>query len=417
MHYLWVDSLCIIQNSMSDKDSQMALMGEVYGNAYLTISAAGASSCHDGFLHTRKEQRCIITLPFCCDDGNIGKISLWIRVLHEPRFAHSTSEPLDSRAWALQERFMSHRLLIFSQLQAFYVCGVAFGSDGGTVSKLEYTQMTRSEGDLMRQHKIEQWHSQDSGSGTWSAKTVWKALVAKDFSQRQLSHPEDKLPAVSSIAAYISNLRKEEQYHAGLWSGTLLEDLAWRKPPGRTLVRPSVWRCPSWSYMSIDGEITFLPHKIPLIDIHECVTIPSSTDAPFGRVKSGHLTLEGHIIKVHPLKPLKHDEGIKFWRPKGLVTTPLGTLYYDTTEPSTSAPPFKVITNFGKLKWSTQVHCLVMGLQTNEESRKRRSEDIPWGVVLAKREDRKYHRIGWFRGTASSLATFREKPKKLITIL
>jgi hypothetical protein len=421
LRFLWVDSLCIIQDSITDKDSQMAHMGDVYGNAYLTISAASANCCHDGFLNMRKEQRCVVTLPFCCEDGDIGKISMWIRIHHEPRFSHGSFEPLDCRAWALQERFMSNRLLVFSQIQVFFMCGKSFGSDGGTIERLEYMSLVGNGGDLMRPSGLmslnnELWSSMNPTE----IRRSWIQIV-KDFSTRKLSNPEDKLPAVSSIAAYSAGFNKDDKYHAGLWSSTLLEDLSWHKPSGKSLDRSKVWRCPSWSFMSVDGEISFFDHHHlnfhSLVEVQECTTKPASTEAPFGRVESGHLKLSGHKILVNPLKPIKGSEGIKFWQPQGRVTTPLGTLYYDTTKTSRSSQPFKVTTNYGKLKWNAQVWCLLIGTQKDYESQKLRPDDVPWGLVLARLESREYHRIGWFKGKASSLATFRAEAKKIVTIV
>jgi hypothetical protein len=48
--YLWIDSLCIVQNSEEDKVREIATMDRVYKNSWVTISAARASTCLDGFL-------------------------------------------------------------------------------------------------------------------------------------------------------------------------------------------------------------------------------------------------------------------------------------------------------------------------------------------------------------------------------
>jgi hypothetical protein len=55
LRYLWVDSLCIIQDSEEDKEKEMARMDKIYENATVTIVAASAPTCHDGFLNVRKK--------------------------------------------------------------------------------------------------------------------------------------------------------------------------------------------------------------------------------------------------------------------------------------------------------------------------------------------------------------------------
>jgi Heterokaryon incompatibility protein (HET) len=52
LKYLWVDSLCIIQDSREDREREITYMAQIYKNAFVTISAAGAKGCHEGFLET-----------------------------------------------------------------------------------------------------------------------------------------------------------------------------------------------------------------------------------------------------------------------------------------------------------------------------------------------------------------------------
>ena len=47
--YLWIDALCILQDSSKDKARQLGAMRSIYRNAYLTINAACASSTNEGF--------------------------------------------------------------------------------------------------------------------------------------------------------------------------------------------------------------------------------------------------------------------------------------------------------------------------------------------------------------------------------
>jgi hypothetical protein len=46
--YLWIDRLCIIQNSVEHKGQQIGMMGSIYAHAYCTIIAAGGNDSHYG---------------------------------------------------------------------------------------------------------------------------------------------------------------------------------------------------------------------------------------------------------------------------------------------------------------------------------------------------------------------------------
>ena len=47
--YIWIDSLCIVQDDHDDWVHESARMCDVYGNAHLTIAADRARNCSEGF--------------------------------------------------------------------------------------------------------------------------------------------------------------------------------------------------------------------------------------------------------------------------------------------------------------------------------------------------------------------------------
>ncbi|KAJ8456691.1 hypothetical protein ONZ51_g11976 [Trametes cubensis] len=51
VQYLWIDSLCIIQDSREDKHRELTKMRDVYLHAWLTIDAGNANRVSQGFLH------------------------------------------------------------------------------------------------------------------------------------------------------------------------------------------------------------------------------------------------------------------------------------------------------------------------------------------------------------------------------
>ena len=108
LDFLWVDSYCIIQDSAEDKDKEIQHMAQIFQNSFVTIVAAGAPSVHHGFL---KPSSNLELMPFqvSLPDSNTGTVWLqrtFIRQDHD-------KEPINKRAWTLQEIALSERLLFF----------------------------------------------------------------------------------------------------------------------------------------------------------------------------------------------------------------------------------------------------------------------------------------------------------------
>ena len=54
IRYLWIDSLCIIQDSQEDWVTESALMPSVYGNSFCNIAASGAFNSAEGCFLSRR---------------------------------------------------------------------------------------------------------------------------------------------------------------------------------------------------------------------------------------------------------------------------------------------------------------------------------------------------------------------------
>jgi hypothetical protein len=55
LQYLWIDVLCIAQDNIEFKDSEIPKMANIYSTATVTILASRANGVHEGFLHRREE--------------------------------------------------------------------------------------------------------------------------------------------------------------------------------------------------------------------------------------------------------------------------------------------------------------------------------------------------------------------------
>jgi hypothetical protein len=53
--YLWIDSLCIIQDSRADWDREAAVMDQVYARSICTIAATGAAKGSEGLFFFKEK--------------------------------------------------------------------------------------------------------------------------------------------------------------------------------------------------------------------------------------------------------------------------------------------------------------------------------------------------------------------------
>ena len=297
LRHLWVDALCIIQDSALDKDAEIAKMGEIYENAQLTISAASAERCQHGFLATRSMHGdfappCSFSrLPFACPNGESGTVSL-----RESTLYSTIIEPLNRRAWALQERVLSPRVLIYGCWQMYWQCQSQQSCDGGSTERIHGNEMGLSEISFLQTEQTSHrgGNVEDKETALCSG---WSDLVYH-YTQRGLSDPSDKLPALSAIASRYQKATND-RYCAGLWKTSLLKGLKWQVgEPKRD--RPSIYRAPTWSWASIFGEIFVTEYKPPtehsvarstaILDVR---VTPENEMAPFGKVSEGTLTIRG----------------------------------------------------------------------------------------------------------------------------
>ena len=143
LRYLWIDSLCIIQDDASDKEQEIPKMADYYQNAELNMSAA--TGHHDGLWQQRDGEA---TRPF--------NIMATINTPYLPRKTRNTviriapilegvRSHLDSRGWILQERIFPRRTLFFDPYWVTFECAEMTASEGCPegVSKDHNTNSTR----------------------------------------------------------------------------------------------------------------------------------------------------------------------------------------------------------------------------------------------------------------------------------
>lgn len=295
LNHLWIDALCIIQDSDQDKAEEISRMADIYEQAYVTISAARATAVSEGFLHSRYiagEQG--FRMPFTCGDGRPSTAILWQG--REP----DAEEPIDTRSWCLQESILSPRVLEYGTHNIRYHCARTRNDDSGpqfdgwighskTFAQLNMSNSLNSGVD---------WASLDDH---WNFVQVWQRLVLH-YTRLSLGWYQDKLLAISAIARKMSR-SANKTYIAGLWAEHLGECLLWypnHDPDAQeTPRRHATYVAPSWSWGSFSGEINFTfaaSSQVPELVSYEVVTTVVNDE--FSAVTAAKLEIRTLLLRA-----------------------------------------------------------------------------------------------------------------------
>ena len=245
LRYLWVDTLCIDQYDLSDKEQHIARMGFVFQNALFTIIAASGSDCDAGLPGVRPGTRC--KQQQVVEAGNITLLSS-VQHPYEKILTPETSK-WARRAWTFQEELLSRRRMIFTGEQVWWQCPRATWCEQ---SQLETQDAI---GFLVSGQKAEP-----------SLRERYSQLRPKDYfdlvskyAQRELSYPSDALNAFNGILSMLTDY-SNERFFWGFATSSFERQLSWA---GKVKARPTLPEdCfPTWSWVNWEGEISFKNHE------------------------------------------------------------------------------------------------------------------------------------------------------------
>ena len=411
LRYLWIDSLCIIQDSGEDWARESASMAAVYENALCTIAAAGATDAHGGCFATRDPLR----MAKCrlSDSGRDGSCIIASGRGSASPAAVISRSPLASRAWVLQERLLSKRMIHFGAQAVYWTC----------IQGLASETLILGSGDITPGHSRPIF-GDEAGILDWKAvslpiqgHTFFNSLVASRlepsnirsmikfhsdwfhlisiYTRCRLTVVSDKLVAMSGIVQRIQE-STGFRYLAGLWRDMLPFNLCWfvdrdAQPP------PEDYRAPSWSWASRDGEIYFwsalTENTIVLADI---ISAEATTDANdpsgTGAVSAACLEVAGSLKEVcrpsfHRLPGSTSAKTIQWLFDE---ETKLGQFSFDSPT---------------SVKQAGRIHLLPLLLSLPPNYRACRDTEPEWkeicGLVLSpsnesSKESARFQRIGFF---------------------
>ena len=298
VEYIWIDSLCIIQDSKSDWEKESTMMSEVYGNSYCNIAATGFPNGDLG-IHSQKgretlelteiqvQRKAVMngSLPngsyYCIDDfWNDGIVKA----------------PLNRRAWVFQERHLSPRIVHFGATQLFWECRETEACEifPSALPAIFATNFKKGSA----------FQAAESPPPLGLQITLWCDTVSA-YSATCLTYPSDKLSALSGLSRRMYWPRRF-RYYAGILEVGIVWMLLWQtalnnnKRITNQAIRTKDYRAPSWSWASVDGVIEFIDRtasSTPYVRILG-VDITLVGNDEFGQVAGGRIQLRGHLLRA-----------------------------------------------------------------------------------------------------------------------
>lgn len=256
VRYIWIDALCIIQDSMVDWSIEGANMSDYYGDALLTLAADTVPDTTATCFPRPTSQSVVLSISDGSKKVKVTKIPVHVS-MKSIRFEKNPPlcMPLFSRAWAFQERLMSVRTLHLGPEELVWECSSELWCECGMPPDIWNGRPEKS----IQPFRVSHYHALDSGTDLGG---YWHDLI-EIYLIRQLTFGRDKLNAIMGLAKQINNSQNTNSpplgnYILGFWSSSLENSLLWSKS-GSGYSRNSQF--PSWSWASIDG--TWLYQRPP----------------------------------------------------------------------------------------------------------------------------------------------------------
>jgi len=243
--YLWIDALCIIQDSAEDWGVEARRMADVYGNAHCSLAASHNVDSNGG-LSPRITGGCRgrpVSVRFPATSGwDLPHCDL---ELVEHNFWNNRVEdaPLNTRGWVVQERILAPRTIHFTFDQPVLEC---------REKRFSRTRIDLGF-DISRSRVVLPVPSAVDRDPVAFAK-YWDGVVSY-YSNRQFSFPSDRPVAIAGIARALQHAGgREAKYIAGMWSRGLRRWLLWQTVDAEY---PVAYRGPSWSWLAVNGRIFY----------------------------------------------------------------------------------------------------------------------------------------------------------------
>lgn len=312
VQHIWIDRLCIFQDSREDFQKEASSMADVYKNALLNIAALSAEDDEGGCFFQRDPSRVAPLMVHLRLGSNDIPTAYVPQGEHDAWTLNFADQPLLSRGWVLQERLLAPRVLYFGREQVFWEC------------KFAACCKTRPQDIFASYWK---WNSWDKTNKSEALENPyrWKRLIGVGLKTRAperysqllndwtsivelystfaLTISSDKLVALSGL---VDDMRRRlekvtpgtHRFIAGHWEEMLPACLAFHVV-GPTS-RANEYRAPTWSWACLDGKVKWpsITNQKILTSVVSINEESTASVTKSGGVKHVRLTLKGPLARA-----------------------------------------------------------------------------------------------------------------------
>lgn len=322
VHYIWIDSLCILQDSQEDWAMQGSKMAQIYSDCLVTIAADAAANSGQGFLrrvpdpdefsvtchkydknqvhvHTLENSKTYeVHIRRRVDVSYLGSFPHHYVATPETTKDAELGSHLSKRGWCFQESLLPTRVLHFAYDHLSWSCTTdafcecMYGTMDPAIKR--YRRLLAGgfeEGRIIDRATM---------------KEDWQYVI-EEYTRRRLTFSSDRLAALAGLAARVHAEHPEIEYLAGLWSDTLPQSLLWQPTqlysPERRPLRVQPYIAPSWSWGGITGSVAWAQQENyntvdqSRLKLVTAICSPAGANK-YGALKSAELAVKSQLWRV-----------------------------------------------------------------------------------------------------------------------
>jgi hypothetical protein len=358
--YIWIDALCIVQDSPEDKTREIPRMADIYAASLLTLSACRATSGESRLFEPRVVHN-LVKLPV----QRAENPNALLYVTNQDLYGFSDDVPegnLGSRGWCFQERLLTTRLLHFGKDQLHWECHEALQSESNT-KEFWYDDLISSDDCKLREKFVSDIVFQEplahpseplGPNATEEANARWNKFVddienldvnkeeeskrklemarrrpqfdawysaVSSYTSRSLTNARDKLPALSGAAARFGTFIKDT-YAAGLWAADMSHGLLWSRTAFENVkideaiaVRPGLGgrgdqqrTAPTWSWASVEGAVHWVRDRDGLCFLGAyAAMLQTESQGVYGEPDWAAIRVKGHLLEISEISLLRDE--------------------------------------------------------------------------------------------------------------